>query len=79
MRQHESVRFAVEREAVHAVGDREDENGRWPVDGEAGGHLAIAWLQERRLPGLAVLALRRLRAAQHREDGADRDVDVDVR
>ena len=78
MRLHEGVGLAIEREAVDAVAHRDHEHGRRSVDGEPRRHLPAAGLQKRLLLGLAVLAIGGLRAAQHREDGADRNVDVDI-
>jgi len=48
------------------------------VDGVTGGDLLGARLQEGFLAEGVVLAEAGIRAAQHREDGADRDVHVDV-
>ena len=75
---HEGVGLAVEGEAVDAVADGEHEHRGRAVDREARRHLVAPRLQERGLVRLAHLAVGRLRAAQDREDGADRDVDVDV-
>ena len=78
VRQHEGAGLAVEREAVYAVADGEHEHRGRAVDREAGRDLAAS-----RAAGRPARRARRcvgrLRAAQHREDRADRDVDVDVR
>src|SRR5207253_4723135 len=79
MGEDEGIGLAIERESVHAFAYGKDEHRGWAIHGKAGGYLAAAGLQERRLLRLAVLAVRHLRAAQHREDGADRDVHIDVR
>ena len=74
VRQDEVADFAIEREAVRALADRDDQHRRRAVDRVTRGHLLDALLQE-------VLDLRRflLVVTQDREDRADRHVDVGVR
>ncbi len=74
-RHHEAADLAVQREGMRAVADRQHQHRARAVRGVAGADLGGARLQE-------VFVARRgdvVRAAQHREDGADRDVHVDVR
>jgi len=73
--QHEFADVAVEREAVGAVAEGQHQHGRRTVDRIAGAHLLGAGLQEV-FGDRSAAGDRRL---QDREDGADRDVDVDVR
>ncbi len=75
VRQHEAACLAVEREHVHAVADGQHQGGLRAVDSVAGGDLVGAGLHE---VGLGH-GLARLGHVQHREDGADRDIDVNVR
>ncbi|KAG1283265.1 hypothetical protein G6F64_014369 [Rhizopus arrhizus] len=56
------------------MADGQHQLGAGPVDAVAGGDLLAARLQERVIARQVHVG----RAAQHREDGADRDVDVDV-
>ncbi|MDR6139644.1 hypothetical protein QE438_002948 [Pseudoxanthomonas sp. SORGH_AS 997] len=58
-----------------AVAGGQHQHGLRPVDAVAGGDLVAAGLQEVGVGGRFDMVLR---AAQHREDGAHRDVDVDV-
>ena len=77
LRQDERISFAVQREAEGAVADGDDELRGRAVDREAGGDLVAPGLQEALLVGHHD-SRPALGAAQHREDGAHRDVDVDV-
>ena len=72
--QHELALLAVQGESVGAMADGQHQLGAGPVDAVAGGDLLAARLQERVIARQFHVG----RAAQHREDGADRDVDVDV-
>ena len=64
---------------MRAVAHREHQHRGRAVHREPGRDLRAARLQEGLLVGFAVAPARgRLRAAQHREDRADRDVHVDV-
>ena len=74
-REDEGARRRVEREHDDAAPEREDELGLGAVHAVAGGDLVAAGLQE---VGFNAVALR-THAGEHREDRADRDVDVDVR
>ena len=71
-----SPRLAIEREAVRAAADGQHQHRRRAVDRVAGRHLRGG-----RAAGSRPHGGRRSRraCAQHREDRADRDVDVDVR
>jgi hypothetical protein len=71
---YEAADFPIEREAVRALADADDEHGRRPVNGIAGSHLPEARLQVVGSGRRAVLLV-----PQHREDGAHRNVDVGVR
>src|SRR5690606_15056594 len=73
--QGEAADLAVEGERVRAVADGQHQRGLRAVDAVARGDLGGARLQVVRVGGRD----HAFRAAQHREDGADRDVDVDVR
>ena len=70
--------FAVEREHHDAVAHGQHQRGLRTIDAVAGGHLLAAGLQEiafgDRLDHVRLV----VGLLQHREDGADRDVDVDV-
>ena len=74
MGQHEAADFTVEREHVHAVADGQHQRGLRAVHGIAGGDLLGAGLHEIGFRhGFAGLG-----HVQHREDGADRHIHVDV-
>ena len=75
LREHPRTHFPVQGEAVHAIAEGQHQHGLRAVHGVAGGDLLGAGLHEVLLGRLAH-AFRRF---QYREDGADRDVDVDVR
>ena len=74
LRQHPGAGLAVEREHRDAVAHRQHQHRLRAVDAVAGGGLLLARLQEVLFADAAGVA----DLAQHREDGADRDVDVDV-
>ena len=72
--QHKLALLAVQGEGMGAVAHGEHHLRAGTVDAVTGGDLRGARLQEAGVVGLFGAG----RAAQHREDGADRDVDVDV-
>ncbi len=74
----EAAHFAVQGEAFNAVTQGQHQHGLRAVDGVTGGDLLGAWLQKCLLVQCFVLAQVLVRATQHREDRADRRVDVDV-
>lgn len=71
-------RLAIQGEALDAIAEGQHQHGLRAVDGVAGGDLGGARLEEGFLAQGIVLVQVLVGAAQHREDGADRDVDVDV-
>ncbi len=73
--QHEAADLALQRELVGAMAEREHQNSGRAIDHVAGGQLRGARLHEVHDLRLGDV----VRAAQYREDGADGDVDVDVR
>ena len=73
--EHPFAQLRVQREGMRAGAQRQHQHGRRAVDRIPGAHLLGAGLQE--VFGGRVDA--RLGRAQHREDAAHRDVDVDVR
>ena len=74
LRQHPAAGFAVQREHRHAVAHGHHQRGLRAVDAVAGGGLVFAGLVEVFFADAARVA----HLAQHAEDGADADVDVDV-
>ena len=74
MGEDELADVLVQGEAVDAIAGGQDHHGRGPINGVAGGDLPGAGLQEGLRAGLGALA----GAAQDGEDGAHRDVDVDI-
>ncbi len=75
---HEAAQLTIQGEAHHAVAESQNQHGLRAVDGVAGGNLLGPRLQEGFLAECVVLTETGIRAAQHGEDGADRDVDVDI-
>ncbi|MNT25957.1 hypothetical protein D3C72_1615030 [compost metagenome] len=75
MRQEEFAQVRIEGEAVDAVADGQHQHGGGAVERIAGSHLGRAGLQE----VLLRHGVRPFGRAQHREDAAHRDVDIDVR
>src|SRR6185437_9696771 len=74
MRKQELANGRVEREPVHALPCGVHEHRARPINHVAGGHLAATRLQQ--VFHLGALASYDL--ADHREDGADGNVHVDV-
>ena len=68
--------LAIEREFVDAGANAKHQQRLRPVDRIARGDLIIARLQEILFAHIAPFDI--LRRAQHREDGADRKIDVDI-
>src|SRR5947209_8773850 len=75
MREQELADRWIERESVRALAGGVHQHGARPIEDVARGNLAAARLQH--VLELTVAAARDL--ADDREDGADRDVHVDVR
>ena len=75
--EHEAAQFAIQGEALDAITQGQHQHGLRAVDGITGTDLLGARLQEGFLAQVTGLAIA-LGAAQHGEDGADRNVDVDV-
>ncbi len=71
--QQEAPGVAIEREHLHAVSDRDDEQRLRSVQRVAGAHLASSGLQERAVRDRPVA-----RRGEYGEDRSDRYVDVDV-
>ncbi len=75
--EHEAAEFTIQGEALYAIAQGQHQHGLRAVDGVAGSDLLGARLEEGVLAQVTGFTVA-LGAAQHREDGADRDVDVDI-